>query len=205
MNPFRKKKFSNLEDAVKQSNDCRVLSLIMLDHNLVDKDTDFSKLKNLRELYIQGNPIIYDLADFDLPSTIGQLMKLEVLSLLNLPLKIFPHWITTLTNLEYLMVRGTDVTKIPESISELKNLKTLRVENCALAELPKSLNRMDKLSKLELCDTRLIDLNSSLFPKNLKHLDFSGTGCYDPLDLEKLHSELKNTKIYPPSKQKTNH
>ncbi len=200
MNTFRKKKFSNLEDAVKQPNDCRVLSLIMLDHNLVTKDADFSKLKNLRELYIQGNPLIYDLADFDLPSTIGQLMKLEVLSLLNLPIKIFPPWITTLTNLEYLMVRGTDVTMIPESISELKNLKTLRVENCPLAELPSSLKKMNKLSKLELCDTRLINLNSTLFPRNLKHLNFSGTCCYNPSDLEKLHSELKNTKIYPPSR-----
>jgi hypothetical protein len=203
MRLFRQHKFSDLKSALIHSEDCEILNLMFIDFNPKDLGFDFLRLKNLKELYIQAHPSIYELQDFDLPIEIGQLSNLKVLSLLNLPLKTFPIWATKLHKLEYLMVRGTDLTTIPSSVSELKNLKTLRIENCPLNKLPIALRQMDKLRHLGFCDTRLTYLGEELFPTNLKTLDFSGTSCYDIRDLEKLSTIMTKTKILP--KQKTSH
>jgi hypothetical protein len=46
----------------------------------------------LKELYIQGDPKIYEMSDFELPHEIGKLNNLKVLSLLNLPIQQIPDW-----------------------------------------------------------------------------------------------------------------
>lgn len=194
---FKRKKFSALIPAVEHADSCEKLELLFIDHNLKEHGPDFLKLKNLKQLSIQAHPAIYDMPDFALPAEIGRLKKLTSLSILNLPLKHYPDWISTLTELEYLMLRGTDITTIPESISRLKKLKILRIENCPLEKLPSALSRMTGLKKLGLCDTRLTDLNAGLFPGNLRELNYSGTGCYDPSDLEKLRMALKKVKVFP--------
>jgi Leucine-rich repeat (LRR) protein len=194
---LRQHKFSSLESALIRSEDCETLNLMFIDFNLKNFGSDFLRLKNLKKLYIQGDSSIYEWQDFDLPKEIGQINNLKVLSLLNLPLKTFPIWATKLHNLEYLMVRGTNLTSLPSSISELKNLKTLRVENCPLNKLPIELNQMNKLRHLGFCDTRLKYLSEEFFPTNLKTLNFSGTGCFDKKDLEKIRAIMTNTKVYP--------
>jgi hypothetical protein len=194
---LRKNKFTSLSSAIKKAEQCNILELQFIEFNLKDYGYDFLKLKNLKELYIQGDPKIYEMSDFELPHEIGKLNNLKVLSLLNLPIQQIPDWTENLMEIKYLMVRGTDVTTIPEFITKFKNLKTLRIENCPLTKLPVGLKSMTNLRELGLCDTQLTDLNPKIFPKKLKRLNFSGTDSYKKTDLENLKKSLRKTKVYP--------
>jgi len=195
---LKKTKFSSLDDACqKKPENCKKLSLLFIKQNLKNSGDILSKFINLEILEIQGDPTIFYLNDFELPKEIANLHKLKKISLLNLPFKIFPEWITTIKSLRYLMIRGTDIDSIPDSIVRLDHLKTLRVENCELNKLPKVFNQMENLEFLGLSDTKLTDLNSELFPKNLKEINFSGTKKYKEYQLQILKTKMKKTTIYP--------
>ncbi|MCV2484920.1 hypothetical protein OD917_08305 [Flavobacterium sp. SH_e] len=194
---FRKTKFSSLAEASKKPKNCIKLSLHFYDQNLKDKGEIFSKFVNLEVLEMQADPSIYYLDDFEIPSEIRNLKKLKKISVLNFPLKFFPEWIFEIKSLQYLMLRGTDITEIPDSIYRLEKLKTLRVENCKLNRIPKTLNQMKNLKILGLSDTVLTDFSISLFPQNLKEINFSGTGVYKKEDLEHLKAKMPRTRIYP--------
>ncbi|SFD91775.1 leucine-rich repeat domain-containing protein [Flavobacterium phragmitis] len=194
---FKKTKFSSLTEALENPKNCKKLSLKFYNHSLKDKGEIFSQFVNLEVLEIQTDTSTYYLNDFELPTEIGNLKKLKKLSVLNFPLKTFPDWIFNLESLQYLMLRGNDMDTIPEPISQLKNLKTLRIECCPLNSIPETLSQLKNLKFLGLCDTRLTDLNSNLFPDNLKEIYFNGTGVYNDEDLECLKKKLPRTKIYP--------
>lgn len=197
MYTFRKTKFSSLEEALKRPKNCKKLSLIFYDQNLKNKGEIFSQFVNLEILELQADHSIYYLDDFEIPTEIGSLRKLKKISVLNFPLKFFPEWIFEIKSLQYLMLRGTDITEIPDSIYRLEKLKTLRVENCKLNRIPKTLNQMKNLKVLGLSDTLLTDFSISLFPQNLKEINFSGTGVYKKEDLEYLKAKMSGTRIYP--------
>jgi internalin A len=109
------------------------------------------KLSNLEELvllYLNQMPLT------KLPSSIGKLKKLEVLSLSNnafpeqrirnfpksmtnlkniknldlseLRLKKFPQWICSLTALEVLDLRGNEITTLPDCLKKLNHLKEIK-------------------------------------------------------------------------------
>lgn len=197
MHLFKKTKFSSLHDAMQKPENCKKLSLLFITQNFKNKGDIFSKFINLELLEIQGDPTIFDLDDFELPKEIAYLQKLKKISLLNLPFQTFPEWITSIKSLQYLMIRGNAIDSIPNSILQLEKLKTLRIENCELNKLPKIFNQMENLKILGLSDTKLTDLNSELFPKNLKEINFSGTKKYEEYELQILKTKMKKTKIDP--------
>ncbi|RZK11657.1 MAG: leucine-rich repeat domain-containing protein, partial [Flavobacterium sp.] len=153
MHFFKKTKFKSLEECNSDPKNCRELRLMFVNKNLNNFGDIFSNLENLKILEIHADPAIYSLADFELPAEIGNLRKLERLSLVNLPFQMFPEWITNIKSLRYLMVRGNDIKTIPESINQLENLSYLGIENCNLYTLPKTLSLMTNLRHLGLCDT----------------------------------------------------
>ncbi len=197
MHFLKKTKFSSIKEALQKPHDCKNLSLFWIKENFKDKGDIFSKFINLEELKMQGDPTIYDINDFELPKEIANLPKLKNISLLNLPFEIFPEWIMSIKSLQYLMIRGSSIDSIPDSILQLDKLKTLRIENCDLNKLPKKFNQMENLKILGLRDTKLTDLSSELFPKNLKEINFSGTKKYEEYELQLLKTKMKKTKIYP--------
>jgi hypothetical protein len=62
---LRKNKFTSLSSAIKKAEQCNILELQFIEFNLKDYGYDFLKLKNLKELYIQGDPKIYEMSDFE--------------------------------------------------------------------------------------------------------------------------------------------
>ncbi|WP_419870362.1 leucine-rich repeat domain-containing protein [Chryseobacterium sp. CT-SW4] len=182
---------------MQKPENCKKLNLLFITQNFKNKGDIFSKFINLEVLEIQGDPILYDLDDFELPKEIANLQKLKKISLLNLPFQTFPEWIMNIKSLRFLMIRGNAIDSIPDSILQLDKLKTLRIENCELNKLPKIFNQMENLKTLGLSDTKLTDLNSDLFPKNLKEINLSGTKKYEEDELQILKTKMKKTKIYP--------
>jgi len=171
-----KTKFQSLDEAVKSPNMCKTLNLFFIKEDFKDSGSSLEKLRNLRKLYIQGDPSIYYDYDFNLPTEIGELTELKELSLLNLPIKFFPDWVFKLRKLEYLMIRGTDITNIPGEIFLLNQLITLRVENCPLKSLPCEMNKLKRLKNLGLSDTKLTELDLNLLPTGLKRINTVGSG-----------------------------
>ena len=197
LNPFRRHKYESIEDAVTHARHCTSVYVYPCNRDIAGWGEEFLKLQALRELYLQAdNAIFYDYS-IVLPAEIGKLHKLKKLTLLNFPLTSFPEWIMDLRDLEYLMVRGNDITEIPKDITRLNKLRRLRIENCKLATLPAELSEMHHLKHLGLCDTRLADINVSMFPPKLKSINFAGTGCYRITDLQQLQLQLPNTRIIP--------
>lgn len=168
-----KTKFHSLSEAIKNPTWCRTLNLIFIKKDFKDSGLLLAKLKNIRKLYIQGDPSIYHDYEFSLPPEIGTLTKLTTLSLLNLPIQEFPDWVFNLTKLEYLMIRGTDVETIPGKISYLHKLKTLRVENCPLPALPPELIELRKLKELGLSDTAVTMVDKKILPPKLRRVYLS--------------------------------
>jgi Leucine-rich repeat (LRR) protein len=189
--------YESLEDAVDNASKCKYLRLISASQDLENRGADFLKLRKLKRLHIQADSSIFESTTFALPREIGDVLSLTHLGILNIPLKVFPEWILQLTNLRYLAVRGNDITSIPEDIIRLNKLERFRIENCPLSSLPVGLRKMDHLKYLGLCDTRLIELDISMFPSKLKELDFSGTGWYKIEQLRQIRAAMKGTKVYP--------
>jgi len=175
---FTKTKFDSLTEALKSPGDCKILNMLFIKENLKYSGQAFKKLENLRELWIQGDVSIFHDEEFGLPEEIGQLTKLEKLTILNLPVKEFPVWTLNLNRLKHLMIRGTDLEILPGSITQLSKLKTLRIENCPLTTLPPELKEMKKLKTLGLCDTKLIKLDTENLPTSLRKIDLAGTQLY---------------------------
>ena len=182
-------KFNSLIEALRAPTDCRVLNLLFIKENLKHLGQSFKKLENLEELFIQGDISICSDNEFELPDEIGQLKKLEKLTLLNLPIKDFPHWTLNLKRLKYLMIRGTDISILPSSINQLSELTTLRIENCPLTTLPTELKEMKKLNELGLSDTMLTKIDKEDLPTSLKKINLAGTQLFDTV------SELSDGRI----------
>jgi uncharacterized protein YwqG len=94
-----------------------------------DKDSEFPnkifQFKNLKTLTIGSYQDYYSQSYgpiTNIPEKIGELSKLEELSIIN-----------------------SAITELPESIGNLKNLQTLNVMNCQLQRLPESLFSLPKL------------------------------------------------------------
>jgi hypothetical protein len=110
---IHKSTFNSLEETTRNPGRCKKLNLLFVKMDFADAGPRLLALKNLRELFIQGDHSIFDNDEFTVPPEIGELTKLRRLSLLNVPLRTWPTWILKLRVLEYLMIRGTDIDSIP--------------------------------------------------------------------------------------------
>ena len=84
-----------------------------------------------------------------LPESIGKLKKLNTLNVMNCQLKNFPNSVFELPNLMYIFADNNQINSIPEDIKALK-LNSISLVNNNLQTLPESLALLPKLNSLKI-------------------------------------------------------
>ena len=139
------------------------------DSRLTNLPSSIGDLKKLEYIDLDNNNLT------SLPSSIGNLEKLEHLSLKKNSLESLPSSIGNLKKLEFLMLNNNNLTKLPSSIGNLTNLIELNLEGNNLTKLPESIGNLTNLKILELDYNNLTSLPES-FSKltNLEYIGLTG-------------------------------
>ncbi|XP_033760839.1 leucine-rich repeat-containing G-protein coupled receptor 5-like [Pecten maximus] len=140
------------------------------------------RLRNLRELYFEGNPI----QDYGLlPEAFSGLNSLELLSLKNDSLTTFPAIVDNLSeNLKTLILDNNRLLFIRENalnMVNMSNIKNLYLRGCQLDRIPGAMaddsgTYLQELKVLDLSDNNIqsIDRNDLHDLKQLTNISFSG-------------------------------
>ena len=110
-----------------------------------------------------------------LPESLGELTRLEILSLSFNKLTELPEWLGQLNQLQVLDLADNELTALPESVSRLNKLLDLYLSNNQLTELPQSLRQLTQLQWLIVDHNRLTALPEWLTQlKYLKKVSVKG-------------------------------
>jgi Leucine-rich repeat (LRR) protein len=155
--------------------------------------TSIGNLNKVEELTLQ-----YDSLE-SLPREIGNLKQLKILNLFGNPLKSLPEEIGNLENLEVLLLGRTDLKEIPPSLARLKQLKTLALDETKVQLTEADVEVIANLAKLEILDLSLMREYKTL-PKNLAKLSFLKQLIFQKTLLEKadvvrLRDELPKVRV----------
>ena len=165
--------------SLKNLENCTQLRVIKANHNYFDKIPDWiGNLNQLEVLELDGNffpgkavPHINSI-----PSTIGKLTELKILSVNDQLIKVLPNEIGQLKNLEVLHIRNNQLEQFPVSIKECNSLKELDIKANLITTLP-DLNSLKNLSELNISFNDYLNLNEEAGKfqnlTNLKTLDIS--------------------------------
>ena len=139
------------------------------DSSLTNLPSSIGDLKKLEYIYLDNNNLT------SLPSSIGNLKKLEHISLKKNSLESLPSSIGNLKKLQFLMLNNNNLTKLPSSIGNLTNLIELNLKGNNLTKLPESIGNLTNLKILELDYNNLTSLPES-FSKltNLEYIGLTG-------------------------------
>ncbi|KAF8020104.1 hypothetical protein BT93_G0723 [Corymbia citriodora subsp. variegata] len=104
-----------------------------------------------------------------IPSSIGNLKQLEILSGFKCPLTYLPSSISYLSVLSKISLDGAKINELPISLGELSNLRLLSLRGClGVEELPDSIGKMGSLEELDISATSISNLPNSM--RNLRSL-----------------------------------
>ena len=110
-----------------------------------------------------------------LPPEIGELTKMDGLSLWRNQLTTLPPEITKLDNLVYLDLRDNQLTTLPPEITKLDNLVYLDLGNNQLTVLPPEIGELTNLTTLDIKNNQLTTLPTEIGKlSNLTELDLRG-------------------------------
>lgn len=104
------------------------------------------------------------------PKEIGNLKQLKILNLFGNPLQTLPDEIGNLENLEILLLGRTDFHKIPPVLTKLQKLKTLALDETKVQLTEADVEVIASLPNLEILDLSLMREYKTL-PKNLAKLN----------------------------------
>jgi len=165
------------------------------------KNSNLSRLpenipKTVEKLYLQDNNLT------QLPESIGNLSKLQMLILTSNPLEYLPDNIGKLSNLLYLSVANTNLTSLPETLSKLSKLEVLDLSNTHITSekhLPKNFTNLHNLKQIMLNDTFEIGKGSIIeYLKNKRVKvalyqvpQFKNAQTQQTRELRRKYSELK--------------
>lgn len=125
-------------------------------------DLHFDK-EMLKNSVLEENALMIDSWDLTvLPTEIGNLTSLTVLSLGKNHLTALPHEIGKLTSLTELSLSGNRLTALPGEIGKLTSLTRLGLYNNALTALPREIGNLISLTELYLGVNRLTALPSEI-------------------------------------------
>ncbi|KGM97620.1 hypothetical protein Z956_01240 [Clostridium botulinum D str. CCUG 7971] len=128
-------------------------TLILSTNNIKHLDDDiFINNKNLKFLNISENKID------KIPTSIGELERLNTLSAKNNSISVIPNEVSKLKNLTWLDLASNYIQKVPQSVYDnLKNLKNLELTDNMLIEVPN--NILEIFPKVKSFDFRLNNLS----------------------------------------------
>jgi len=165
------------------------------------KNSNLSRLpenipKTVERLYLQDNNLT------QLPESIGNLSKLQMLILNSNPLTRLPDNIGKLSNLRYLSVANTNLTSLPETLSKLSKLEVLDLSNTHITSekhLPEKFTNLHNLKQIMLNDTFEIGKGSIIeYLKNKRVKvalyqvpQFKNAQTQQTRELRRKYSELK--------------
>ncbi len=87
-----------------------------------------------------------------------------------------PEWIGQLSKLQNITMQSCGLTSIPDSICDLQNLRYLYLNgNKAISALPENIGNLVNLKELSIADTAISSLPDSIWNLQLNKLDMSGT------------------------------
>jgi len=137
-------------------------------------DENVNYIKNLQIFYLSFNKL------YNLPESIGNLVKLESLLLCDVGLHNLPESIGNLNQLKHLDLSYNKLTNLPESIGNLVKLESLKLSEVGLDNLPESIGNLNQLKYLDLSHNKLTNLPESI--KKLSNTKILLTG--NPVDLK---------------------
>lgn len=158
-----------------------------------DLPSSIGNLTKVEELTLQ-----YDSLKI-LPKEIGNLKQLKILNLFGNPIQTLPDEIGNLENLEVLLLGRTELKEIPTVISRLKKLKTLALDETKVQLTEADVEVIASLPSLEILDLTLMREYKTL-PKNLaklghlKHLVLQKT-LLEKSDVVRLRDELPKVRV----------
>ncbi|NPA33732.1 MAG: hypothetical protein GXO48_02255 [Chlorobi bacterium] len=162
--------------------------------------TAICRLTNLDTLIFDG--FYFHPAKFkvkSLPSCIGNLEQLKVLSLNDQVIRNLPPSITNLSNLEELWVRNNLLKHLPEDIHELGNLRLMNLKANELEDLPETMPQLASLRILDISYNLPLDLQKVLpiliQMKQLELLDISYNPTITDELVKQLEEALPNTEV----------
>ena len=130
--------------------------LSVLHTQLAELPESIGDLARLEILDLDNNQLI------SLPASIGRLTHLNVLRLHRNRLSALPETVGKLSDLTELDVSSNKLTALPESIGELGFLLSLNLTNNQLTTLPSTIGQLTQLRELHLGNNRITNLSESI-------------------------------------------
>lgn len=174
-----------------------LLSLFLINNNL---NYISSKIENLKKLFMLGlcqNDIS------DLPESIYNLERLQILCLHDNNLTNISHKISNMKNLRTLTISNNDIKYLPNTIGKLHLLESLDIENNLIDEIPIEILSLVNLKHITFDDKHLLSLinNFHLFKHmdsiNLFHSEYSiEDDLFKDLDLKVIDESWMEDRDY---------
>ena len=186
----------NLKNIDVKDKDTDWKTLDVANHEIWQTNLNHPKIDKLDQINISTIHVIfskYDVLDVISPE-IGQLTKLEYLSISKLQITKLPNEISSLKNLRVLRIDSCQsLEKFPRIICKISDLRKLRlVENENLKELPPEMGNLTNLQELSVRSIRLPKLPSEIQQlMKLKILNLDGFLPSFPLAICSL-TQLEN-------------
>ncbi len=130
--------------------------------------SDIGKLTALRVLSCSKNSID------TIPSEIGSLSELQRLDMSSNRLVALPARIGDLVNLTHLDLRHNRLSVLPSNIGQCTKLVSLQLWGNKLVSLEEAVTRIASLEELYLKDNRLTELPSAITTMKLRYIDIIG-------------------------------
>ena len=124
----------------------------------------------------------------ELPESLGELLSLNKLALINIGLKKIPKSIKNLKNLEELSIASNPQFNIPEVLWNIGSLKKLNLSNNNLKIIPESIERLENLQELSLYGNCMESLPIKAIDKlnKLRTINLEGEKYLSKLDDETI-------------------
>lgn len=142
------------------------LEEIYLDYDPnLDLDQAFSileQLPNLRILHLDGS------TGLQLPSSVGKLKGLQILTLRDHRLDTLPQELFTLNRLRVLDLGGNNFTTLPPGLSNLTSLEEIYLDGDPYLDIPgtmQTLQKLKRLKSLHLSNVPKVGLTSNRLPQ----------------------------------------
>jgi len=189
--------FSNT-DAQLPSNVKRfILNIDKVEKEELHREKLQNELKNYKKTkYLRNQKYFENLSKY-----VGHMDNLEIISIYDSNLNVFPAEIGKFKKLESISLSNNQIKNIPKEIGELPNLKELNLYNNNILRIPRDIGKLNNLNELQLGSNYLKELPKEIGDLiNLNKLCIYNNAIKEfPLDICRLafleHLDLHNNQI----------